>query len=419
MACGKIEKYPLHRRKHHVNRNFQLFDDIDRSSSKKLPSKLESFSAHRKHAAPKPEYLLSIHHKESLGVDDGLRSLMALLKECKGKEIHSMDPRSTVHIRGLDSTYYRTRKAIHTHDVCQRLQVGMPIWLYFKTTCEASDETSASQENEPIDHSPKERLHYGYRGRLQREQLKMKQEKQKLTVAPEDPSLNLTSLRKNAPLSTTCHLVTLGSFRDCGTYIAHASTLPDIDKFELEFRSTPQAIHLRSMKNLDYFESDEEDRLYNRTLYSVSIPHDHIESYLLLNHQEEFIDLFIPLLYALKPIQEIELDELGTRERTRATRFHRFESKHLAHSSVIHLRIPLLNTSSKMINDLASKLLENNMKMLYGNIRIVYLPNDYVNPYENLQFGNYLSNYAWHMLISLGLFSFTLSVVVLVDILVE
>jgi hypothetical protein len=55
-----------------------------------------------------------------------------------------------------------------------------------------------------------------------------------------------------------------------------------------------------------------------------------------------------------------------------------------------------------MINDLASKLLENNIKILYGNIQIVYLPNDYINPYEKLQFGNYLCNYAWHMLMSLG-----------------
>jgi hypothetical protein len=57
-----------------------------------------------------------------------------------------------------------------------------------------------------------------------------------------------------------------------------------------------------------------------------------------------------------------------------------------------------------MINDLASKLLENNIKILYGNIQIVYLPNDYINPYEKLQFGNYLCNYAWHMLMSLGEF---------------
>ncbi|CAF5143644.1 unnamed protein product, partial [Rotaria sp. Silwood1] len=256
---------------------------------------------------------------------------------------------------------------------------------------------------EIIDYTPKERLHYGYRGRLQREQLKIKQNKQKQINSSliSDPLLNLTSIRKNAPLSTICHLVTLGSFLDCGTYIAHTSTLSDIDKFEIEFRTIPQSIYLRSIKNQDYLNTND-DLLYNKILYSILIPHDNIESYIIINHQDDFIDIFIPLLYGIKPIQEIELDDLGTRKRTRATRFHRFDTKHIAQSSVIHVRIPLLNTSSKMINDLASKLLENNIKILYGNIKIIYLPNDYINPYENLQFGNYLCNYAWHMLISLG-----------------
>jgi hypothetical protein len=277
-----------------------------------------------------------------------------------------------------------------------------------KTTCEASEENFQSHENETIDYTLKERLHYGYRGRLQREQLKIKQQRQNLSSSSLDPLLNLTTVRKNTPLSTTCHLVTLGSFLDCGTYIAHTSTLPDIDKFELEFRAIPQSIHLRSTKNQDYLNTND-DLLYNKILYSISIPHDNIESYLIVNHQDDFIDLFIPLLYAIKPIQEIELDELGTRKRTRATRFHRFDAKHIAESSVLHVRIPLINTSSKMINDLANNLLENNIKVLYGNIQIIYYPNDYINPYDNLQFGNYLCNYAWHMLTSLGEFFFQMN----------
>jgi hypothetical protein len=394
MATNPIEKYPLNRRKHYVNRNFQLFDDMNKSSRKKHSSKLEPKSTIRK-----PEFILSIHHKEGLHVNNGLRPLMSLLKEYKSKEIHQTDPRTSLHIKGLDNIYYKTRKPLQTHDLCKRFQSGMPVWLYIKTTCETSDENLVSNENEIIDYTPKERLHYGYRGRLQREQLKIKQQKQ--LISSSDPSLNLTSIRKNTPLSTICHLVTLGSFLDCGTYMAHTSTLPDIDKFELEFRTVPQSIYIRSIKNQDYLNTDD-DLLYNKILYSIFISHDNIESYLILNHQDDFIDLFIPLLYAIKPMQEMELDDLGTTKRTRATRFHRFDGKHIAQSSVIHVRIPLLNTSSKMINDLASKLLENNIKILYGNIQIVYLPNDYINPYEKLQFGNYLCNYAWHMLMSLG-----------------
>lgn len=399
MATNPIEKYPLNRRKDHVNRNFQLFDDINKPTRTKLLLKSETKSNTRK-----PEFILSIHHKESLSIDNGLRPIMCLLKEYKGKEIHQQDPRTSLHIKGLDNIYYKTRKPLQTHDVCKRFKPGMPVWLYFKTTCEISDNTSYTCDNEIIDYTPKERLYYGYRGRLQREQLKIKQNKQKqMNLSIPDPSLNLTSVRKNAPLSTTCHLVTLGSFVDCGTYISHASTLPDIDKFEIEFRTVPQSIHLRSIKNQDYLNTDD-DLLYNKILYSVTIPHDNIESYLVINHQDDFIDLFIPLLYALKPLQEVELDDLNTRKRTRATRFHRFDSQHIAQSSVMHVRIPFLNTSSKMINDLSNRLLENNVKVLYGNIKIVYLENDYVNPYEHLQFGNYLCNYAWHMLTSLGQF---------------
>ncbi|CAF0897911.1 unnamed protein product [Rotaria sordida] len=399
MASNPIEKYPLKRRKDHVNRNFQLFDDINKSTSKKISSKFEIIKPNIR----KPEFILSIHHKESLHIDNGLRPLMSLLKEHKGKEIHQSDPRTSLHIKGLDNIYYKTRKPLQTHDVCKRFKPGMPVWLYFKTTCEILNDNIYSNENEIIDYTPKERLHYGYRGRLQREQLKIKQNKQKQinSSITSDPLLNLTSIRKNAPLSTICHIVTLGSFLDCGTYIAHTSTLPDIDKFEIEFRTIPQSIYLRSIKNQDYLNTND-DLLYNKILYSVLIPHDNIESYIIINHQDDFIDIFIPLLYTIKPIQEIELDDLGTRKRTRATRFHRFDTKHIAQSSVIHVRIPLLNTSSKMINDLASKLLENNIKILYGNIKIIYLPNDYINSYENLQFGNYLCNYAWHMLMSLG-----------------
>ncbi|CAF1239013.1 unnamed protein product [Adineta steineri] len=405
MASNTIEKYPLNRRKHYVNRNFQIFDDINKSSSssKKASSKVELKPNHHHHH-PKPEFILSIHHKEGLDVDNGLRQLMTLLKESKGKEIYQYDSRTSLHIKGLDNIYYKTRKPLQTHNVCKRFKPGMPVWIYFKTTCEISEETKIANENDNIDYTPKERLHYGYRGRLQREQLKIKQQKQnqkQILSSANDPSTNLTSIHRNTPLSTICHLVTLGSFLDCGTFIAHTSTLPDIDKFELEFRSIPQSIYLRSIKNPDYLNTND-DLLYNKILYSVSISHDHIESYLILNHQDDFIDLFIPLLYVLKPIQEIELDDLGTRKRTRATRFHRFDTKHIAQSSVMHVRIPLLNTSSKMINDLASKLLENNIKVLYGNIKIVYIPNDYISPYENLQFGNYLCNYAWHMLMSLG-----------------
>ena len=387
MTRNGIEAYPLNRRKHLVNRDFQLFDAIDPSSSS-VTTKKKLSSTHRKRSTPKPEYPLSIHHQEGLDVDRGLRTLMSLLKEHRGKEISVPDPRTSLYIKGLDNVFYKTRRPLHPRDVCQRFEAGMPVWLYFNTTCETSEDATATKENEPIDYSPKERLHYGYRGRLQREKLRLKQDKQK--APPIETPCPLTSVRKNTPLSTTCHLVTLGSFVDCGTYNAHASTLPDTDQFELEFRSTPQSISLRSMRNTD------------EIVYSVMIPHDSLESYLILNHQEDFIDLFLPLLYALKPIQETQLDQLGTRQRTRATRFHRFSSSHLAQSSVLHLRIPLLNTSSKMINDLSSKLLENNMKILYGNVRIVYLPEDHVNPYEQLQFGSYLCNYAWHMLISLG-----------------
>jgi hypothetical protein len=394
MTSNRLEKYPLNRRKHYVNRNFQLFDDITKTSQKKHSLKIEPISNIRK-----PEFILSIHHKEGLNVNNGLRPLMSLLKEFKGKEIYQIDPRTSLHIKGLDNIYYKTRKALQTHDVCKRFKPGMPVWLYFKTTCEIIDENFQLNENEIIDYAPKERLHYGYRGRLQREQLKIKNQKQ--IFSSPDPLLNLSSIRKNAPLSTICHLVTLGSFLDCGTYIAHTSTLPNIDKFELEFRTIPQSIYLRSIKNQDYLNTND-DLLYNKILYSILIPHDNIESYLIVNHQDDFIDLFIPLIYAIKPIQEIEFDNLGTRKRTRATRFHRFDTKHIAQSSILHVRIPLLNTSSKMINDLATKLLENNIKILYGNIQIIYLPNDYINPYENLQFGNYLCNYAWHMLISLG-----------------
>ena len=398
MISNTIENYPLNRRKHHVNRDFQLFDDINKSSSRKFSSKQEKTSSMRK-----LEFILSIHHKENLHIENGLRPIVSLLKEHQGKEIHQPDPRTSVHIKGLDNIYYKTRKPLKPHDVCKRFEPGMPVWLHFKTTCETIDDKLRSYENETIDYTPKERLHYGYRGRLQREQIRLKLLKQKRTIPSSlpDPSLNFTSIRKNAPLSTICHLVTMGSFLDCGIYNAHASTLSDIDKFELEFRTAPQSIYLRSIKNQDYLDTND-DLLYNKVLYSVLIPHDNIESYIIVNHQNDFIDLFIPLLYALKPIQEIELDDLGTRKRIRTTRFHRFDTKHVAQSSVIHVRIPLLNTSSKMINDLADKLLQNNMKILYGNIKINYLPNDYMNPYENLQFGNYLCNYAWHMLMSLG-----------------
>lgn len=394
-SSKRIEKYPLNRRKLYVNRNFQLFDDLNKSPTKKLITKSESAPQIRK-----PEYLLSIHHKEGLDVENGLRPLMSLIKEFKGKEIFRPDPRTSVHIKGLDNTYYKTRKPLQTHDVCRRFQSGMPVWLYFKSTSETTDENSLSNEHETVDYTPKERLHYGYRGRLQREQLKLKQQKQRNPLSSDLPS-SLITTRRNAPFSTICHLVTIGSFLDCGTYIAHASTIPELDKFELEFRSTPQSIYLRSMKNINYLNTDD-DALLNKILYSFSIPHNHIESYLIINHQDDFIDLFIPLLYVIKPLQEIELDDLGTRQRTRARRFHRFEMKHIAQSSILHVRIPFLNTSSKMINDLANKLLENNIKILFGNIRIIYYPNDHLNPYENLQFGNYLCNYAWHMLLSLG-----------------
>ena len=388
---NRIEKYPLNRRKHYVNRNFQIFDDLNKPSHKKFSTKSESTSIVNR----KPEFLLSIHHKEGLDVENGLRPLMCLLKEFRAKEIAQNESRSLISIKGLDNIYYKTRKPLQTHDVCRRFQSGMPVWLYFTTTCETNDENSTLNSNEFIDYTRKERLHYGYRGRIQREQLKLKEQKQKFfnRAPPPDPSVLLTSTRRNTPLSTLCHLVTLGSFLDCGTYIAHGSTLADVDKFEIEFRNVPQSIHLRSMKNLDET---------NKILYSVSIPHDHIESYLVLNHQDEFIDLFIPLLYALKPIQEVELDELGTRTRTRSTRFHRFETQHLAQSSVLHVRIPLLNTSSKMINDLAARLAENNIRIFYGNLRIIFYENTYSNPYENLQFSNYLCNYSWHMLTSLG-----------------
>ncbi len=44
MTSNPIEKYPLNRRKNYVNRNFQLFDDINKSSKKKLSSKFEPIS---------------------------------------------------------------------------------------------------------------------------------------------------------------------------------------------------------------------------------------------------------------------------------------------------------------------------------------------------------------------------------------
>ena len=399
MIQNPIEKYPLNRRKHFVNRNFQLFDDNDRLSSSK--KKFDSTSPERKRSHHKPEFVLSIHHKESLEVDNGLRLLMSLLKEHKAKEIHSPDPRLSVHIKGLDNIYYKSRKPFHSSHICQHFESGMPVWIYFKTT---SDDVSPTTQTDLIDYSIKERLHYGYRGRLQREQNRLKQQKQKQknwNISPIDPQTNFVVNRKNSPVSTICQLVTLGSFLDCGTYIAHASTLPDIDRFELEFRSIPQSICLRSMKNCAY-ENTDDDLLLNKTIYFVSIPHDSIESYLIFNHQHEYLDVFIPLLHALKPIEEIQLDELGTRQRTRSTRFHRFDGKHVAQSSVLHVRIPLLNTTTKMINDLSDKLFENNIKILFGNIQIIHLSKDYLNPYEHLQFSNYLCNYAWHMLTSLG-----------------
>jgi hypothetical protein len=108
----------------------------------------------------------------------------------------------------------------------------------------------------------------------------------------------------------------------------------------------------------------------DKIVYSVLIPHDTLESYFILNHREEFIDFFVPLLLALKPIQETQR---GTRQRNRSTRFHRLSSEHRSQSSVLHLRTLPLNTSSMMINDLSSKSLENNTKILFGSIRIVRL----------------------------------------------
>ena len=58
-----------------------------------------------------------------------------------------------------------------------------------------------------------------------------------------------------------------------------------------------------------------------------------------------------PLFHALKPIQETPLDPFGTRQRTRSTRFYRFSCAHIAQSSLLQLRIPMLNTTSEMIND--------------------------------------------------------------------
>ncbi|CAF4014521.1 unnamed protein product, partial [Rotaria sp. Silwood1] len=114
---------------------------INKSTSKKISSKLQTKSNIRK-----PEFILSIHHKESLHINNGLRPLMLLLKEHKGKEIHQHDPRTSLHIKGLDNIYYKTRKPLQTHDVCKRFKPGMPVWLYFKTTCETFDDTLFSYE---------------------------------------------------------------------------------------------------------------------------------------------------------------------------------------------------------------------------------------------------------------------------------
>jgi hypothetical protein len=400
MSANPIEKHPLHRRKHFVDRNFQLFDEADgpSSSNKTIESKGATASTT---TTRKPEFHLSVHHKEGLEVDNGLRLLMSLLKRCRARETHVKDARSSVHIKGLDNVYYRTRKPLHTRDVCQYLHVGMPVWLCFTTNCDPVHDTVKSKENDLIDYSRHERLHYGYRGRLQREQFRLKQAQRCSSDGGADAARALTSVGKNLPLSTMCHLVTVGSFRDCGTYVAHASTIGSLDRFELEFRCVPPSICVRSLTSAAYINSDD-DRLYNKTIYSVVIGHESIESHLILNHQNEFVDLFIPLLHSIKPMKEIELDELGTRQRTRSTRFHRFHREHIAQASVVHLRVPLLNTASKMINDLADRLNENNIRLLFGNVRIVHLPDGHVHPYANLQFDNYLCNYAWHMLISLG-----------------
>lgn len=42
------------------------------------------------------------------------------------------------------------------------------------------------------------------------------------------------------------------------------------------------------------------------------------------------------------------------------------------------------------------------MTILFGYVRIIYLLELHVNPYEQLQFGSYFCIYAWHMLISLS-----------------
>ena len=400
MNLHSIEKIPLNRRKFMVNRNFQLFDSTGDPSSAQdeFSSKTRPMLHERKQTTQKPSFTLSVHHKEGLNVDNGLKPLMALLKENRANEIHIRDPRTSLFIKGLENTFYKTRRPLHSRDVCQRFRMGTPIWIHFKTTCESSEEFSTAADNDLIDYTPTERLYYGYRGRLQREKLKLKQQKKNMSTNIESTMMNI---RNNTPVSTICQLVSLGSFLDCGTFVAHASSLPDIDKFEVEFKCVPQSIVIRSIRNETYL-NNENDSLCNEIIYALNIPHDHIESYLVLNHQNEYLDLFIPLLYSLKPVEEIQSDQTEIPLRRRSTRFHRFDKIHLSQSSVLHLRIPLLNTSMKMINDLADRLLENNIKMLYGNIKIVVLPTNYVNPYENLQFESYLCNYAWHMVTSLG-----------------
>lgn len=394
MKKNSIEQIPLARRKFVVNRNFKLFEDSNETFETDRPNRRSNVDVEKR-----TEYVLTVHHKENLTIEQGLRDLMKLLRQSKAKEILSRDTRFWLSIKGLDNVFFKCRRSFSAREICQRFQVGSPIWIHSQLDLHATNKLANSNELETIESTAiRERLLTGYRARIQREKEKFRRRNNDRSKAIGNN--DLTKCNRNSTLSILAHLVTAGSFVDCGNYLAHSSTLENVDRFEIIFRSNPSSMTVRSIR--DFHETTlQDDCLSNRTIYSMNIQHEHVEPYFVVSHQEQHLDLFVPLIYALKPIAETE-DENQVHSKRRSNHFHRLDKETLSECSVLHLRIPIQNTSTKMINDLSNKLLENNIKLLYGNVRIVFLPKNHRNPYEHLQFDNYLCNYAWHMVTSLG-----------------
>ncbi|CAF1072338.1 unnamed protein product, partial [Didymodactylos carnosus] len=382
-----VEKIPLSKRRFYVDKDFQLFSNGKQSKAEKAKILKKELL---------PEYQLSVHMQENLD-EQSHGKLWKLLRDCDAQEV--LNERTSLLIRGLENAYYRTQKPLSVPDISKRLSPGTPVWLYFKTTCDVKPDLKSA---EIISYEQKERLRYGYR---QQQQL---QSKSNLVAHNTDNCTQtmqeqLTSLTAKSPHTSNCLLLSMGTFHDAGTYNCHYQSEEGLDSYEIEFRQTPQSIIIRSRPCSDY--SPQDDQLYNKHLYSTVISHETIEPYIVLVYKDvqKYIDLYFPLIYAIKSVVEVTIDDVNgqTIKRTRSNRFHRFSTKVISQTSVLHVRLPMYNYSIKMINDLSSTLAENGIKLVYGNIKIEYFSPTYVSPYEHIQFSSYIANYAWDMLLSL------------------